>query len=95
MVDAQQAGSLPVQRLALYATAEHVYIVGSNKSQQTFRVLKFSRTDQTFTEDPTDYSRLQVTSLLEALQAGNANTGGFQLSCKVNSHLVCVERHAA
>ncbi|XP_072036306.1 LOW QUALITY PROTEIN: polyphosphoinositide phosphatase-like [Amphiura filiformis] len=70
--------ALPVicnlQKIVLYETKARCYIVGSNYSEERFRVLKIDRTEPielAINDDKIEYSRREVQDLLRTLEQGN------------------------
>lgn len=62
-----------VQRIALYVTHSRFYLIGSNNTQTSFKVLKIDRTvDQlTFVDDRIEYNYQEIRDLLMRLDYGN------------------------
>lgn len=62
-----------VQRIALYVTQSHYYLVGSNNTQTAFKVLKVDRTenDLVVVDDRIEYSYQEIRDLLLRLDHGN------------------------
>ncbi|CAL1527176.1 unnamed protein product [Lymnaea stagnalis] len=62
------------QKLVLYETKARYYIVGSNKSETRFRVLKIDRTEPrelVIHDDKVEYSRSEIRSVLSMIDGGN------------------------
>jgi hypothetical protein len=69
-----------LQKFILYETKARYYLVGSDCEQTRFRVLKIGRMqphELDLQEDPTEYSRNELHSLLMMIQAGNRLSGGL------------------
>ncbi|KAK7108164.1 polyphosphoinositide phosphatase-like isoform X2 [Littorina saxatilis] len=63
-----------MQKLVLYETKARFYIVGSNKIETRFRVLKIDRTeprDLVINDDKVEYSRTEIRSVLSMIDGGN------------------------
>lgn len=62
-----------VQRIALYTTQSHYYLVGSNNTQTAFKVLKVDRTESELivVDDRIEYSYQEIRDLLLRLDHGN------------------------
>lgn len=65
-----------VQRIALYVTRSHYYLVGSNNTQTAFKVLKVDRTenDLNIVDDRVEYSYHEIRDLLMRIDHGNRTT---------------------
>lgn len=63
---------LQPHRILVYKTASWVYLVGSRKAEDAWRILKLGRQEMGLVveEDPTIYTRLQLTQLLQTLRDG-------------------------
>ncbi|KAL1920313.1 uncharacterized protein VTP21DRAFT_1459 [Calcarisporiella thermophila] len=75
---------LILNKFTLYETKTRFYIVGTNQSDNRFRVLKIDRTDPTelsVTEDATKYTREEINQLLEMIENGNKSSGGLREVC--------------
>ncbi|KAH9498506.1 phosphatidylinositol-3,5-bisphosphate 5-phosphatase [Bulinus truncatus] len=62
------------QKLILYETKARYYIVGSNKTETRFRVLKIDRTEPrelVIHDDKVEYSRSEIRSVLSMIDGGN------------------------
>ncbi|CAG5117948.1 unnamed protein product, partial [Candidula unifasciata] len=62
------------QKLVLYETKSRYYVVGSNKSESRFRVLKIDRTEPKelhIHDDKIEYSRSEIHSVLSMVDGGN------------------------
>ncbi|BFZ10295.1 hypothetical protein BsWGS_13334 [Bradybaena similaris] len=62
------------QKLVLYETRARYYVVGSNKSESRFRVLKIDRTEPKelhIHDDKIEYSRSEIHSVLSTVDGGN------------------------
>eukprot|EP00605_Chrysophyceae_sp_TOSAG23-4_P002808 GSChrysophyteH1.ASY1.ANO1.3092.1 assembled CDS len=71
------------EKLDIYETDTHMYLVGYDSNQTTFRVLKVDRIlsrpnslADILIEDPTVYSKSGVQDMLKTLHEGNKNEGG-------------------
>ena len=88
-----QAGSsnlAPLEKFQVYCTRGFHYIVGSDKAESAFRVLKLSRhggPELEAFEDATIYSKTQCSALLSQIHAGNLLHKGLQLVCEVGTIL--------
>lgn len=62
-----------VQRIALYVTQSHYYLVGSNNTQTAFKILKVDRTENELVvvDDRIEYSYQEIRDLLLRLNEGN------------------------
>lgn len=63
-----------VQRIALYVTYSHFYLVGSNNTQTAFKVLKIDRTEPnelSLVDDKIEYNYQEIRDLLVRLDHGN------------------------
>ncbi|TVU30909.1 hypothetical protein EJB05_22562, partial [Eragrostis curvula] len=70
-----------VRSFQLYQTESMFYLVGSNDSKTTWRVLKIDRREPTsleLVEDPTHYTVAQCDDLLRRINDGNKATGGLR-----------------
>ncbi|XP_076813822.1 polyphosphoinositide phosphatase-like isoform X2 [Clavelina lepadiformis] len=68
-----------IQKLKVYEAHSRYYIVGSNISETTFRILKIDRTDPwelVIIEDGIDYTAVQMSMTLEKLHLGNTSSTG-------------------
>ncbi|XP_059153986.1 polyphosphoinositide phosphatase-like [Physella acuta] len=62
------------QKIVLYETKARYYIVGSNKSETRYRVLKIDRTeprDLVIHDDKVEYNRSEIRSVLSMIDGGN------------------------
>ncbi|RUS76932.1 hypothetical protein EGW08_015305 [Elysia chlorotica] len=62
------------QKLVLYETKARYYVVGSNKAETRFRVLKIDRTEPrelSLHDDKVEYSRTEIRSVLSMIDGGN------------------------
>ncbi|CAG8595116.1 5586_t:CDS:10 [Ambispora gerdemannii] len=76
-----QQQRLVLNRFNLYETKTNYYMIGSNQSDNRFRVLKIDRTSLTelnVTEDEAIYSKQEVNDILMKLKVGNKNSGGLK-----------------
>lgn len=81
-----------LQKFYLYQTKTRYYLVGHDKSQQAWRVCKFSRLEPgglDVSEDPTRYSKAECVSLLKQINDGNLAHGGLSLICKAYGVIGC------
>jgi len=65
-----------IQRMALYETKSKFYLVGSNNTQTSFRVLKIDRVDPKnleVSDDNTVYTTKEIRELLTMIDVGNRN----------------------
>ncbi|XP_022104463.1 polyphosphoinositide phosphatase-like isoform X2 [Acanthaster planci] len=63
-----------LQKIVLYETKARFYVIGSNNTEDIFRVLKIDRTepcDLHISDDKLEYSRSEVQNLLRTLEVGN------------------------
>ncbi|XP_055889530.1 polyphosphoinositide phosphatase-like [Biomphalaria glabrata] len=63
-----------IQKLVLYETKARYYIVGSNKTETRFRVLKIDRTEPkelVIHDDKVEYNRNEIRSVLSMIDGGN------------------------
>ncbi|XP_025098137.1 polyphosphoinositide phosphatase-like isoform X3 [Pomacea canaliculata] len=70
-----------MQKLVLYETKARFYIVGSNKIETRFRVLKIDRTephDLIIHDDKVEYSRKEIRSVLSMIDGGNKSKRAAQ-----------------
>ncbi|KAK7474795.1 hypothetical protein BaRGS_00033976 [Batillaria attramentaria] len=70
-----------MQKLVLYETKARFYIVGSNKIETRFRVLKIDRTeprDLVIQDDKVEYSRTEIRSVLSMIDGGNKSKRAAQ-----------------
>ena len=88
-----EAGSsnlAPLEKFQVFCTRGFHYIVGSDKAESAFRVLKLSRhggPELEAFEDATIYSKAQCSALLSQIHAGNLLHKGLQLVCEVSTIL--------
>ena len=71
-----------LQRIALYETKSRFYVVGSNNTQNRFRVLKIDRTDPkglNICDDTTVYSSKEIRDLLTMIDDGNRSKIGQKM----------------
>ncbi|GFN80695.1 polyphosphoinositide phosphatase-like [Plakobranchus ocellatus] len=62
------------QKLVLYETKARYYVVGSNKAETRFRVLKIDRTEPrelSIHDDKVEYNRTEIRSVLSMIDGGN------------------------
>lgn len=65
---------------------QRFYLIGSDRNERFFRVLKIDRmepSDLNISEDPVVYPPQEVKSLLQRIGEGNRATGGLTLVAKV------------
>lgn len=74
-----------LQKFYLYQTTAWTYLVGHDRAESVWRVLKFSRQSEELdvVEDPTRYTKAECVSLLRRINDGNLTHGGLTLVCKV------------
>ena len=79
------------EKLDLYETNSHMYLVGYDSSQTTYHILKINRTllrpkalSDILIEDPTVYSKEGASKVLKMLREGNKNNGGLSIVCKAH-----------
>ncbi|KXS17766.1 hypothetical protein M427DRAFT_96707 [Gonapodya prolifera JEL478] len=68
-----------LQRFTLWETRTRYYIVGSNVTEDVFRILKIDRTSKELevTDDPHLYTEKEVMSVMKMVDLGNKSTGGL------------------
>lgn len=69
-----------LHKFTIYETKTRLYVVGSNLSEDRFRILKVDRTsssDLTLTADDVVYSKLECVDLLSRIDQGNKLAGGL------------------
>lgn len=67
--------SVVLTKFTLYETRTRFFIVGTNVTEDTYRILKVDRMDPlvlTVTDDAHEYSKCEMTALLKMLDEGNA-----------------------
>ncbi|CAG8525767.1 16366_t:CDS:10 [Cetraspora pellucida] len=72
---------LVLNKFVLYETKTNYYIVGSNQSDNRFRILKIDRTTPTelnVIEDDVIYSKQEINDILTVLEEGNRISGGLK-----------------
>ncbi|XP_033740516.1 polyphosphoinositide phosphatase-like [Pecten maximus] len=65
-----------IQKVILYETKARFYVVGSNKTETCYRVLKVDRTEPkelVIQDDKAEYSMVQIRNLLTMIKHGNIN----------------------
>ncbi|XP_021349215.1 polyphosphoinositide phosphatase-like [Mizuhopecten yessoensis] len=65
-----------IQKVILYETKARFYVVGSNKTETCYRVLKVDRTEPKeliIQDDKAEYSMVQIRNLLTMIKHGNIN----------------------
>lgn len=70
-----------MQKLVLYETKSRFYIVGSNKMETRFRVMKIDRTepkDLIINDDKVEYSRAEIRNVLSMIDGGNKSKRSSQ-----------------
>ncbi|KND03050.1 phosphatidylinositol-3,5-bisphosphate 5-phosphatase [Spizellomyces punctatus DAOM BR117] len=73
-------GRLVLNKFTLYETRMRFYVVGSNQSDERFRVLKIDRTsgsELNVIDDEVVYTKPEVMDLLGMIENGNKNSGGL------------------
>ena len=88
--EAGSSNPAPLEKFQVYCTRGFHYIVGSDKADSAFRVLKLSRhggPELEAFEDATIYSKAQCSALLSQIHAGNLLHKGLQLVCEVSTIL--------
>ena len=68
-----------VTTLELYETASRFYLVGSNATQTSYRVLKIDRSEPKeldLSDDHVEYTEAQITNLINSLDQGNRSKNG-------------------
>ena len=76
-----------VQRIVLYETRSHFYLVGSNESQSKFRVLKVDRSEPKhlqLLDDGIIYERQEIRDLLHMIEVGNRSKIGQKIGSGLN-----------
>jgi len=71
-----------IQRMALYETKSKFYLVGSNNTQTSFRVLKIDRVDPKnleVSDDNTVYTTKEIRELLTMIDVGNRSKIGQKI----------------
>ncbi|KAI8589540.1 polyphosphoinositide phosphatase Fig4 [Geranomyces variabilis] len=71
---------LVLNKFTLYETRTRFFIVGSNQSDERFRVLKIDRTDGNelnVIEDEVVYTKVEMQELLSMIENGNKASGGL------------------
>lgn len=71
-----------LQRIALYETKSRFYLVGSNNTQTSFRVLKIDRQDPrglNISDDKTIYNNREIRNLLTMIDVGNRSKIGQKI----------------
>ena len=89
-IEAGSSNPAPLEKFQVYCTRGFHYIVGSDKAESAFRVLKLSRhggPELEAFEDATIYSKAQCSALLSQIHAGNLLHKGLQLVCEVSTIL--------
>ncbi|KAG9290856.1 hypothetical protein G9A89_011005 [Geosiphon pyriformis] len=76
---------LVLNKFALYETKANYYMIGSNQSDNRFRILKIDRNsanELNVIEDDVIYSKQQINDILTVLDEGNKISGGLKkVSC--------------
>ncbi|KAL1824923.1 hypothetical protein ACET3Z_011701 [Daucus carota] len=86
--------SYSLQKFKLYETRARFYLIGSDRSKRSFRVLKIDRletSDLNISEDPVVYSSQEVKSLLKRIDEGNRATGGLSVVAKAYGIAGCIK----
>ncbi|KAI8815982.1 Sac phosphatase domain-containing protein [Fimicolochytrium jonesii] len=71
---------LVLNKFILYETRTRFFIVGSNQSDERFRVLKIDRTDGNelnIIDDEVVYTKVEIQELLTMIETGNKSSGGL------------------
>lgn len=80
-----EEGPSRMAKFSLYETATRYYMVGSDITDERFRILKIDRTAETgdlsISEDEIVYTKDEMTQLLDTVDDGNKSTGGLKLRC--------------
>ena len=73
-----------IEKLILYETASNFYIVGCDKANERFRLIKLDRTESKpatlqciLHEDPMLYSSKEIADMLKMINEGNKSSGGL------------------
>ncbi|KAI9106321.1 SacI homology domain-containing protein [Phlyctochytrium arcticum] len=74
---------LVLNKFTLYETRTRFFIVGSNQSDEQFRVLKIDRTslDLNIIDDEVVYNKPDIMELLRMIENGNKGSGGLHKVC--------------
>ncbi|KAL1533835.1 Phosphoinositide phosphatase sac1, variant 2 [Salvia divinorum] len=86
--------SYSLEKFRLYETRARFYLIGSDRNERFFRVLKIDRmepSDLNISEDPVVYPPQEVKSLLQRIGEGNRATGGLTLVAKVYGIVGCIK----
>ncbi|KAL1364013.1 hypothetical protein HN51_012173 [Arachis hypogaea] len=70
-----------IQKFRLYETLSNFYMIGTDKSNTYWRVLKIGRLDPSelnVREDSTTYTESEISDLLRRIHEGNKSTGGLK-----------------
>lgn len=72
-------------RFSVYETVARFYVVGSDLTDDQFRVLKIDRTadsgDLSLAEDASVYTKKEISQLISTIDEGNKSSGGLHLRC--------------
>ncbi|GJW94151.1 phosphoinositide phosphatase SAC1 isoform X2 [Tanacetum coccineum] len=85
--------SYSLEKFKLYETRARYYLIGSDRNERFFRVLKIDRmepSDLNISEDPVVYPPQEVKSLLQRIADGNRATGGLTFVNKVYGIAGCI-----
>jgi len=73
------------ERYVLYETAGHFYLIGSDNSETKFKIVKLDRQlyrpnslADILTEENNEYSKREITDMLEMIDEGCKSTGGLK-----------------
>ena len=73
-----------LEKMMLFETSSHYYLVGFDSQETAFRILKIDRRvekprslSEILTEDPSTYSKEDLADMLEMINEGNKSTGGL------------------
>ncbi|KAH6765123.1 Phosphoinositide phosphatase family protein [Perilla frutescens var. frutescens] len=86
--------SYSLEKFRLYETRARFYLIGSDRYEKFFRVLKIDRmepSDLNISEDPVVYPPQEVKSLLQRIAEGNRATGGLTFVAKVYGIVGCIK----
>ncbi|PKA65063.1 Phosphoinositide phosphatase SAC1 [Apostasia shenzhenica] len=86
--------SCSLEKFRLYETRARFYLLGSDRDNRFFRVLKIDRSEPSelnISEDPVIYSQQEVKNLLQRISEGNRATGGLSFVAKVYGIAGCIK----
>ncbi|KAJ0087014.1 hypothetical protein Patl1_07169 [Pistacia atlantica] len=78
--------SCSIEKFKLYKTRARFYLIGSDRNERFFRVLKIDRSepsDLNISEHQVVYSPQEIKNLLQRIDEGNCATGGLNPVAKV------------